>query len=284
MEKSNYASQLAVGSRQYPRLKTGTIMRQAVLGGLAIFALLIATPLNTVFAADMAVPAPAPVVYSDWTGLYFDVGAGWQYDRFNWTFVDFAAPVSSMSTGQGSITGHMGYQQQFGWLVVGGEVGAFKSLNGNPASTPPTGACNVITVGSVCQASVTSTSLAGGKVGVDWQNWLFYGVGGVAFNSGIASHFIIPIGSSDSGGQQNTKGWYWGAGLDYLLLKTNFGDLIGGVEYEHVNLSTLTECSTNAGPGIAGHCPDGIGSASRAISASEDGVWAKLTLKFNPFN
>jgi outer membrane immunogenic protein len=261
----------------------GSVMNKVALGIAAALA-----TVGAAQAADMAVPAPAPapVVSYDWTGLYFDVGIGWQKDSVNWAYANFpgTAPFS-LSEGQTSITGHVGYQQQFGWLVVGGEVGAFRSTNSGSAAFVGPACSTVVTPNFVCQARIDSTSLAGGKLGVDWGNWLFYGVGGKAFNSSIATQIVNFAGSlADIGGNQNTTGWYWGAGIDYLLLKTIFGDLMGGVEYEHVNLNSFTQCTVPGGgvPALTG-CPSATGNTSRVVSANEDAVWAKLTLKFNPF-
>jgi len=268
-------------------------MKQSLAGLFGISALLIAAPLGA-HAADLAVkaPPPAPVVY-DWTGFYLDVGAGWQYDHFNWTYTNFIptqAPFS-LSNGNGSITGHVGYQQQFGWLVVGGEVGAFRSMNGNaaqviaPGGAAINGPCSSAV--ATCRASIDYTSLAGGKLGVDWGDWLFYGVGGVAFSSTINTQIFLPSGAlADIAAPQSTHGWYLGGGFDYMLLKTKFGDLITGVEYEHVKLDTVTQCTVPSGAvgGYATGCPGTPAASARMISASEDAVWGKLTLKFNPFN
>ena len=270
-------------------------MKHSIAGVLGISAFLIAAPLGA-NAADLAVkaPPPAPVVY-DWTGFYLDVGAGWQDDHFKWTYYGMT-PVPdtpfSMSHGTGSITGHIGYQQQFGWLVVGAEIGAFRPMEGNWASvTSPGGAPGCFNaVNYRCRASIDSTSLAGGKLGVDWGDWLVYAVGGVAFDTAITTQIVNPAGALfDFGASQNTHGWYVGGGFDYMMLKTRFGDLIGGVEYEHVQLAGITTCSfIQAGNVVTGTiCPTNIASAfnaSRTVSATEDAVWAKLTLKFNPFN
>ena len=268
-------------------------MKQVSIG-LAAF-LATALPLGMAQAADMAVKAPAPIAVAsaDWTGAYLDVGIGWQHDSFNWAYTNFAPAQNafSLSNGQGSVTGHIGYQQQFNWLVVGGEIGAFKSINSkaativSPGGAATAGPCTNV-AGFSCQASITSTALAGGKVGVDWGNWLVYGVGGVAFNSGISTAIFNPAGiQQDAGSSQASHGWYLGGGLDYMLLRTGFGDLIGGVEYEHVNLKSVAQCSAPLpGSAVVGGCPGTVAAVSRFVSASEDAVWAKLTLKFDPFN
>lgn len=193
-----------------------------------------------------------------------------------------------MSKAQGSVIGHIGYQQQFGWLVIGGEVGELASLSQQSATTIAPGAASgpcANLAGVACQASIDSTTLAGGKLGVDWGNWLFYGVGGSAFKSGIAT--LLTPGTSGAvfssvGEPQSTHGWYAGGGIDYLLVKTSFGDVIGGVEYQHLSLNTVAQCAVTTG-GAVGGCPGTVNTTARLVSATEDAVWAKLTLKFNAF-
>ena len=54
-------------------------MKRLILGVAAVLAM--AMPLSTLQAADMAVKAPpaSTPAASDWTGLYVDVGVGWQH-------------------------------------------------------------------------------------------------------------------------------------------------------------------------------------------------------------
>lgn len=242
-------------------------------------------------AADMPVKAPiAPVVAAyNWTGLYVDLGLGWQSSHIDWVYTNFAPAQNpfSLSRASGSIAGHIGYQHQFGWLVVGGEVGAFSSLGKNWATVTAPGAVSgpcANVAGVQCQASVGRAFLVGGKLGGAWGNWLFYGVGGVVLNTKIATN-ILPGTSglvfTDAGSPDRTRGWYWGGGIDYMLLKTRTFDLIGGVEYMRVQLNTVTECSVGAG--LVTGCPGTPAAAARLVSAKQDVVWVKLTAKFNPF-
>src|SRR5271170_5451457 len=258
-------------------------MKRTILGGLAISALLIGASVAN--AADMplkAAPPPAPV--NSWTGFYMDVEAGWQNDRYNWNWnatppVTGAVPFS-LSASSGSIGGHMGYQQQFGWLVVGGEFGAFESGTHKQASVAGTGAgsglpCAITGAGFTCQTSIGSVSTAGGKLGVAWNDWLAYGVGGAAFGANLNSQTVSPLGVvAGQSAPQSDKGWYAGAGFDYMLLKTRLLDMLVGLEYEHVNLDSIQTFSS-----LDGFHPGGN---QHTLSAKEDVVWAKLTVKWNP--
>jgi len=255
------------------------IPRKVLVGFVAIGALT-ATP-------ALSAPPAAP----DWTGFYLDGGIGYQNDNFNWAYAPIQPNVAwSESKGSASWTAHIGYQQQFSWLVVGAELGGFRSMGGNWATkfsgTNPINAPCGTALSFQCQAAINyGTDLAGGKLGVDWRNWLFYAVGGVAFNANIASQIVNPAGGLfDVGSSAAAHGWYIGGGFDYLLLKSKPIDLIAGVEYEHVQLGNVAECSVQTGG--ATFCPGSLSASnySRTLSASQNAVWVKLTVKWNPFN
>ncbi len=249
---------------------------------VAALASMIAAP---AFAADMAVKAPAPaaVVSADWSGLYADVGVGWQRTNDTWFYNDaipgLGGPPFSMSSTSASIAGHVGYQQQFNWLVIGGEVGKSAPWNDNwavsvPSPGPGSLPC-LFGTGSTCQVQVGDVTTYGAKLGVVWQNWLVYGVGGGA-RGNIASRVVSTNGGTDSSSPNSANGWYAGGGADFMAFKSRPFDMIVGVEYEHVDLRTLQQFSSF----------NGFVSSfdQRTIHPTEDIVWAKLTLKLNPLN
>jgi outer membrane immunogenic protein len=238
---------------------------------------------SVAFAADMPVkappPAPVPVVTADWTGLYFDADIGWEQSRYNWSWptaspldATFGVAPFSMSQNGGVMGGHVGYQQQFGWLVVGGEFGASGLLNSRWATTATSaGACLSIPNFS-CQALIGNVVTGGGRLGVDWGDWLVYGVGGGAWGSVGNQTVSTETGSFNPTNGPRYSGYYAGIGVDYMFAKTGPLDMIVGVEYEHVDLGSETQVSL--------FIP---GSFNPAIGAKEDIVWGKLTVKFNPW-
>ena len=202
---------------------------------VGVSALLIAAPLSAANAADMEVkappaPTPAAVVAAHWTGLYLDADIGWQRNSYTWNTNDATAlnfnSTFSLSNSEGSIGGHIGYEEQFNWLVVGGEVGTFTSITQKFASltSPGTGPglpCGLAFPGQQCQANVDNVYTFGGKVGVDWSDWLFYGVGGGA-EGAIRSQInlvgpALAPGLADTTPAQRAHGWYAGGGFDYML-------------------------------------------------------------------
>src|ERR1700733_2553736 len=102
---------------------------------------------SVAFAADMPVkapPPPPPVITTSWTGFYLDGDIGWEQSHYNWIYPDPGSgglasvaptiPPMSMSQSGGVMGGHIGYQQQFSWLVVGGEWGGSALMNSKWAS------------------------------------------------------------------------------------------------------------------------------------------------------
>jgi outer membrane immunogenic protein len=242
-------------------------------------------------AADMAVkaPPPAPVLTpaADWTGIYLDGAIGWEHTHFDLALLNPAPPTlspTSMSQNGGVVGGHIGYQQQFGWLVVGGEFGMAGTMTSSFASVTsqggPFGTCG-ITAGTQCQARLNDVEMAGGKLGVDWQNWLVYGVGGWARGTVEARTISAATGGSfeSTNGAPYNHGWYAGGGFDYLLLQGRPLSMIVGIEYEHVDLGTAAQLSS-----LDGYGPSPPGLSGRNISARKDIVWAKVTVKFNGWN
>jgi opacity protein-like surface antigen len=262
-------------------------MRTLLAGALALCALAAADHGTSAFAADMAVKAPsAPVAATNWTGLYLDTAVGWQQSSYRWNYDASTLPgiaPFSMSSTDAVMGGHIGYQQQFNWLVIGGEFGGsatFRNRFATSIPTPSPGAppCAFGT-GAQCQASVGSVMTAGGRLGVAWKDVLIYGVGGSAFDASIASRAVFNGSGIEYSSSRGANGYYAGGGVDYMLTRTNVGDWIIGVEYEHIGLRNVQLFSSS---NAFSPCAPGHNCAERVIGAKEDIVWGKLTVKFNP--
>jgi outer membrane immunogenic protein len=185
-------------------------------------ALLGATP---AFAADLKpLPTPfkaAPLVSSpgcQWCGLYFGVSAGYGGADFIANFDD-SRDLTSLSAkhSANSLLGgaHLGYNYQFGMIVLGAETdisltGIKDSANGVETTLPWLG---------------TTRLRAGFLVTSDF---LFYGTGGAAYGhvkvgdlTGSNMVFTTP-----------TVGWTLGGGAEYQLAS----NIRIGAEYLHVDL------------------------------------------------
>jgi len=261
------------------------MLLKRLLVALIAFAALTSAP---VLAADLPLKASPPPVAepaADWTGLYIDGDLGWQQESLRWFFVNVAPAAGeapfSLSQGTGIAAGHIGYQQQFGWLVVGAEFGAATPTSTRLASiVSPGGApgvpCQTATFGNQCQARLGNFETVGGKAGYAWQDWMVYGAGGVAWGQ-TPSQSIFPNGTiADMTTTPTHYGWYAGAGIDWMAAKTRLVDVILGVEYQHVALGSALQTSS-----ADTFDPNGI--TARTVSAKADMALAKLTVKFNPF-
>jgi outer membrane immunogenic protein len=234
--------------------------------------------------ATSAAPLASAAV-TDWSGFYLDGDAAWLRKSYTWNTDDAAGPnfnsTFGLANSEVGLGGHLGYQRQFGWLVVGGEAGIFTSFGDRFASvtSPGTGAgltCGLAFPGQMCQARIGAVLTYGGKLGVAWSDWLLYGVGGGAAG-GLRSQINLvgaglAPGLADYTPSANANGWYVGGGVDYMLFKGKPFDVIVGVEYEHVELGAVQEYSSNNG--------FGPGYDQRALSAKVDTVLGKVTVKF----
>jgi len=277
-------------------------MRTKLVGVAAITALFLATSLSVVRAADMPVkapPSPPPVVATDWSGIYFDVDVGWEQQRINWLYTNATPPFVSLGSSPfsgtqsgGVMGGHIGVQVQWAWLVVGGEWGGSGLMDNKWVSIASTGGPTAGTspcvfapfnAGTQCQMQVGDLMTVGGKLGVAWQDWLLYAVGGGAWGT-TRSQILLgpgPLASVSDTANPNgiSRGYYVGGGFDYMFAKTRLFDMIAGVEYQHIDLGTNNQLSSLGTP-----VPFTVGNEfNRNISPKEDIVWAKLTVKFNPF-
>jgi outer membrane immunogenic protein len=200
---------------------------------------------STVLASDLPTrkgppPAPAPLPYS-WTG--FNVGAqagyGWGDEHDNLSVTRFGVEEDHFSANSAIGGAHVGYDQQFGSLVVGvrGEIdasglrGSTTGINIYPID-PATGTC-------LHQCTVTSATLSFrntwqafllGRAGVAFDRLLVYAVGGLAIADDRetvmateAGYYTYPgtvAGTPTVWSGQQTKTVYGGAlglGAEYAL-------------------------------------------------------------------
>jgi outer membrane immunogenic protein len=228
-----------------------------ILIGIVPITGLIAT---SVSAADMAVkaappPLPPAPVYS-WTGWYVggNVGYGWG---------DSSDPSISIFDSTGVVltpyfaaSGSNAFQDvRANGVVGGGQIGYNYQVNnyvfGVVADFQGSGMRgSSLGIATPAQFAPTQQSLSQeedwfgtvrGRIGVAYQNWLFYGTGGLGYgrveSSLVYSTFDRPTAFILSGSQDSTKvGWAAGAGVEYGI--TQNWSL--GVEYLHLDLGTAT--------------------------------------------
>lgn len=166
-------------------------------------------------------PAPTPAPYS-WTG--FDVGVqagyGWGVEQDDLSATAFGV-LSDHFDANGAIGGaHVGYDQQFGSLVLGvlGEFDA-SGLSGSITKTSASGACFEGCVVSLSFRNTWQAFLLA-RAGVAFDRLLVYATGGLAFGDDRESVTATNFGTGDvwTGAQTNTLvGGAIGLGAEYAF-------------------------------------------------------------------
>ncbi len=186
---------------------------------------------STALAADLPTmkgppPAPAPAPFS-WTG--FDVGLqggyGWgaESDDLSFTPIDITADHFTANSLFGGA--HIGYDQQFGSLVVGAlaELDGFDLHGSKTATSPGDGGAICNFEGCTVALSFHNTWQAFllARAGIAFDRWLVYVTGGLALGDDRESATITQTfggGTLWSGSQTQTlTGGAIGLGAEYAF-------------------------------------------------------------------
>jgi outer membrane immunogenic protein len=235
-------------------------------------------------AADMAVkarPVVAPVAMYDWSGIYVGASVGWQDDHYNWAFNPPIPAAPHQAYGLRKDSGmwgvHGGIQKQWGQFVLGAEIGWLGNFGGNTAIEPLFGS-------NVCctsQAHITDGIFeVGGRAGVAFNNWLFYGTAGYARTTIDTRGVVIGTGVPFFPQSVDHDGVFAGVGLNYGITQ----NWVVGAEYQHIWFDTKRHCPglVAAGPGT-GVCTGTAIFVDRDIKLDTDIVRVSLSYKFNPW-
>jgi len=194
-------------------------------------------------AADLPVKAPpmaaAPVVYS-WTGFYLGVdgGYGWSSQGSDIVTTNLANAKFLESQGfavaGGFYGGQVGYDQQFGNVVLGVEADIQKSFIDDAFQT------TIVASGGnpfAVQASqnISYFGTVRGRLGYAFGPLLAYGTGGLAYGKVTTQHFqndaaltfTVPLWEADV-----KTGFAVGGGFEYKL----YGAWSAKAEYQFVDL------------------------------------------------
>jgi outer membrane immunogenic protein len=188
---------------------------QRLIGPLAGFCLLGGT---AALAADLPPAAPPPPPVFSWTGPYIGLHVGGAVDG---TTKLTSGPFTT-SFGRDGVFGglHLGYNQQFNWLVLGLQAEYnFAGIDGETTNGP-----------FFFRSSLRQFGSVDGRLGIALDRWLIYAIGGFAYADQRYSivNDGIPL-TRDFG--SNEYGWNVGGGVEYAL----FGNWTGRVEYRYYN-------------------------------------------------
>jgi outer membrane immunogenic protein len=200
----------------------------------------------TAAAADLpGYDAPLPI-YS-WSGFYSGLDAGYGWGTGDQTAgVGSATFTNPFSTGGGMpgtlaavnvkggvFGGHIGSNYQISNWVFGLEISAsWTGVQGAKTSTVvfPNGAAPTLTWNS----KVNWQATAAPRLGMTWDNWLFYGKAGLAGGGAdLSVTQTTGTGGAFSASQQRV-GWIAGVGFEYAATQ----NWVLGLEYDYVDLGT----------------------------------------------
>jgi outer membrane immunogenic protein len=219
-------------------------MRFALASGLLLAVLVTGAPAA---AADMPVkapPAPAPVSVPTWTGTYIGINGGFGWATTNHTDV-FGVTTGSFNQSGGMAGVTYGGNWQSGPYVLGFE-GDFDwaDIKGTLTTAgPPLGLCS-INGGTTCFTKIKEFSTERMRAGYDFNGWLLFGTGGVAFarvNAGQNPCGPVPVGVGIGGGNSCNEewrtGWVAGVGVEKMFLP----HWSAKIEYLHFDLGNAIQ-------------------------------------------
>ncbi len=231
-------------------------------------------------AADLPYKAPraaAPAPWS-WSGLYGGIhgGYGWGDNSYSFApgagFVNTFAPTiggGSFSSGMsgGIFGGHLGFNQQYGNLVVGLE-GAFDWTGLNSLVTQPFTPL-IVPMTATYRTDLEWAASITPRLGFSSQNWLFYVKGGLAAGQ-VNSDLYNTNAPTRYQEREVHIGWTAGAGVEYALTP----NWIVGLEYNYYDLGSQ-HYGVRSAPGLFGQ------RGAYDVDLTYSTVLARLSYKLN---
>jgi len=247
---------------------------------------------GTAFAADLPTHAPPPVYVApvfSWTGFYVggQLGYDWGNDNSNLAvFVATVPPTFLGSTRSTQVSGaiggaHLGYNWQINQFVLGVETDVDSTnLNGhevNPLGVTPGGVFIPIPLTDKVRSTIEGSFR--GRIGWAWNNWLFYGTGGVAFTDFTSNYQFASILTDD---RTSTRvGWTAGGGIEWAF-NNNW---IFGVEYRYSDFGHFTDNDLfSLGATTTGLLGTPLVVANERHHLTENRIQARVSYKFDWFN
>jgi outer membrane immunogenic protein len=235
-------------------------------------------------AADMPVRAPLlkapppPAVYN-WTGIYTasSLGGGWEDITGNYVLPP-TTDHHSENTTRAWYGSHLGAQYQWNNLAFGVE-GSYETPIGRSFGTSLSQSpdCLLSTANRTCGDRFRNLWDVGGKLGMAWDRWMVYGIGGFATVRLDTRTQATSTGAILSQSSEHHDGWFIGAGADVFVTKFWMSDVILGVQYKHYDFESIRHFA--AAPGaLAPLVPDGN---TRDMSGRLDVLTARLTFKYS---
>jgi len=255
---------------------------------------------------------------SDWSGVYFGVGSGYQWSSIDVVNPDFPANGITSDHRDMFVAAHLGAQHQFGSFVLGLEGGWASSIRDkegsfeacfnhaapvagatggtitggpvlNPTTTPGTQAAGLTSgLNASCNARFNDVITVGPRIGWAAGRWMPYVTGGYA-NAGFDFQGRGPATTSTATSMieeahKRLNGWYIGGGVEWNISP----GWTAGIEYRHYDFGEGHTTAFHPGAGVstvAAGLPLGIPTGTPLenvrFDATTETVTARVTWKFS---
>jgi outer membrane immunogenic protein len=252
-------------------------MRKLLLASMALAGFAAIGPAN---AADMALKAPPPPPWYDWSGFYIGANGGYSWGRSStsYTVTGFPAFATSQNLDGGLGGGQIGYNWQFNknW-VWGLEADIQGSGQDGSVVDPPI----TIVTSSPFAALLTTATISGtfaqklpwfgtvrARLGFEPSDrWLLYVTGGLAYGEVDSTASFTLVAASPAGtttftgsasGSNTQVGWTIGGGAEWAL----WNQWSAKLEYLYMDLGTFSATFAGLTPGTtlttSSHVTDNI--------------------------
>jgi outer membrane immunogenic protein len=208
------------------------------------------------FAADLPMKAPAyvPQPVYDWSGFYIGGNAGGGWDTIkslelppgNGPFP--AGTVFPTAHGSGWLAGvQAGYNYQVAPNFVIGFEGEYSWADINDTSVVLSTVPRFLGLTSTGNRKLKDIALATGRMGYAFNNWFFYGKGGIAWGDTTTSGSSVLNGTPDGTFSRfaSHTGWVVGIGAEWGFAP----NWSARIEYDHIAFDPRTIQSNNVSPG-----------------------------------
>lgn len=223
--------------------------------------------MTSVAVVAMASGPGAKAQTYDWGGLYIGAHAGWSQSDANVAWPNASAGLQRSfehSSSGGIFGGQFGVQQQFGNFLLGLEFAAGGSKSNFDTGTPNAGCPNAAFDCGV--SALHGLYQIGPRIGLTFNNWLFFVSGGYATASIETRSFNTSTGRQFDSTVQRHGGWYAGGGIEYGLNR----EWVLGLEYQRVSLDSQQHTSAV-----------GLPADTRVVDADADVVRFRLSYLLN---
>ena len=164
-----------------------------------------------------------------WTGFYAGVNAGGAWSDVEWSNVSFTGERFNNSESGFIGGGQIGYNQQFGNIVLGVEA----TISGTDLSRDFR---SILVPTTRFSADLHTVATLTGRFGVASDQWLFYGKAGWATaRAEFSGRDTVLVDSFSFDDWRN--GWTAGIGLEYKIGR----NMSFGVEYSFIELGSETD-------------------------------------------